>query len=170
MDVSGTLSANTVNIQKLDVSSAVVNDLSATKITTSELIIGDISGTDISAVNMGIHGVLTFDNSANGIEYREELTSTNNLDQTFYINSRIGKLKLSLTPDIDASGVSDHYTVNNTFVTNDSIIIMNCTDVKKIQVHLYGVVTGEWKFFIVNSSGSQISEGSDINFNFIVIN
>ena len=77
---------------------------------------------------------------------------------------------MSLTADIDASGVSDHYTVNNTFVTNDSIIIMNCTGNEKIQVHLYGVVTDEWKFFIVNSSDSKILEDSDINFNFIVIN
>ena len=84
-------------------------------------------------------------------------------------NNRRGKYTLTTNAIINKEKESATFTVQNNTVTADDIVIMSCTNDKKIAVHTLNVSSTGWDFFIVSWQSSPLQTDLDLELNFIVI-
>ena len=84
-------------------------------------------------------------------------------------NNRRGKYTFTTNAVVSAKAPSATITVQNNTVTADDIVIMSCTNDKKIEVHTFNVSTSGWDFFFVNQGSAPLVTDSELELNFIVI-
>jgi hypothetical protein len=136
---------------------------------TLTLITGNVARLTITPTSATFAGTV----SATGIIMGNAVADPTRVDlgsgQAITHNDNKGTL-LFISPGIDAGQLSDEITFNNTAIDADANVIIQMKSNIVADVIVYNIADDSCKFKILNKSGSAITDGTNMDFVYTVIN